>query len=86
MDEYLGLERKQPPQQEKWRVKKEISLGDAIAIVIAISAVLGSYARLDNRISLLEQSSGYTREAFMKIDAQLEKLSNKIDKLIERRP
>lgn len=70
--------------QEKWRVKKEISLGDVIAIVVAVAAVLGSYARLDNRISLLEQSSSFSQAAFSKLEAQIEKLSTKIDRLIER--
>lgn len=70
--------------QDKWRVKKEISLGDVIAIVVAVAAVLGSYARLDNRISLLEQSSSFSQAAFSKLEAQIEKLSAKIDRLIER--
>lgn len=71
-------------ERERWRVKKEISLGDMIAIVVAVAAVLGSYARLDNRISLLEQSNGYTQAAFAKLDASIEKLALKIDRLIER--
>lgn len=72
-------------EKERWRVKKEISLGDVIAIVVALTAMMGAYARLDNRISLLEQSNGYSQAAFAKIDAQLEKLSAKIDRLIERK-
>ena len=71
-------------EREKWRVKKEISLGDVIAIVVSITAILGAYARLDTRVSLLEQSSSYTKAAFDKIDASIEKLSAKIDRLIER--
>lgn len=72
------------PERERWRVKKEISLGDVIAIVIAIAAVLSSYAKLDNRISLLELSNGYTQAAFAKLDQNIEKISAKLDRLIER--
>jgi hypothetical protein len=70
--------------REKWHLKKEISLGDVIAIVISITAILGAYARLDTRVSLLEQSQNYTKAAFEKIDASIERLSSKIDRLIER--
>lgn len=71
-------------ERERWRVKKEISLGDMIAIVVSITAVLGAYARLDTRVSLLEQGQSYTRAAFDKIDASIERLATKIDRLIER--
>jgi len=71
-------------EREKWRVKKEVSLGDVIAIVVSITAVLGAYARLDTRVSLLEQGQSYTQAAFSKLDASIEKLSAKIDRLIER--
>ncbi len=71
-------------EKEKWRVKKEISLGDVVAIVVAITAVLASYASLSTRVSLLEQSDGYKQAAFAKLEASIEKLALKIDRLIER--
>lgn len=71
-------------EREKWRVKKEVSLGDVIAIVISIMAVLGSYVRLDTRVSLLEQGQSYTQAAFAKLDSSIERISAKIDRLIER--
>lgn len=71
-------------QRRKWRINREVSAGDLIAIVVSITAVLGAYARLDTRVSLLEQGSSYTQAAFAKLDASIEKLSAKIDRLIER--
>ena len=38
----------------KWKVKREISLGDLVAIAVAMGGVILAYGTLDKRISVLE--------------------------------
>jgi len=37
----------------KWKVKREISLGDLVAIAVAMGGVILAYGTLDKRISVL---------------------------------
>ncbi len=55
-------DRRLPPHKPAWGLKKEISVGDLVAIVSAVVAVLYSYSALDKRITLLEASLVTSRE------------------------
>lgn len=92
-EKYEGDERRAP---QRWRIKKEISLGDILAFVSAACAVLYAYFTLDLRITRLEDTKSVQSmtdirqdsEALRyqaRIDTQLEGINRKLDRLIERR-
>lgn len=56
---------------DTWSIKKEISLGDLIAIAIAIMAILTAYARLDNRVTAVEVSTSVQTQAIQSTMAEL---------------
>lgn len=41
--------------REGWRVRKEISLGDVLAIVVCLSTVAAAFYHHDTRIAILER-------------------------------
>jgi hypothetical protein len=43
-------------EENKWRIKKEVSLGDLIAFTSAVLAVLYAYFTLDKRITKVEDA------------------------------
>ena len=69
-----------------WRLKKEFSAGDAIAILVAAMSILSMYFKLDTRISLVENDSISRREAVQKIERRFEIIDMKLDRVIERLP
>ncbi len=82
--------------RRRWHVKKEISLGDIVAIASAVLAVLYAYTTLDKRISLLEvtqvgqqavdaKQDGDALRYQSRIDMQLAEINRKLDRLIEAR-
>ena len=94
---YNGDNRRAP---ERWRVKKEISLGDMIAFTSAAIAVVYAYSTLDSRLRLVEvaqiqmqaqqqrtderQDSDAIRYQ-VRIEAALLNLGGKLDRLLETR-
>jgi len=75
-------------QKEPWRFKKEISLADIITIVSAGAAVVYAYTTLDKRLAIIEAertTEKVTTTAFQnRIDARLDKMDEKLDRIIER--
>ena len=75
--------------KERWRVKKEVSLPDILSFVAACVAIVVAWTTLDKRLTVVEASvvrqedDGVRRQT--RIDFQLDKLSEKLDRLIERR-
>lgn len=78
-----------------WRVKREVSLGDIVAIVLAFAAATVAWANLNTRVSLLEQATITQKSNDERQDAEairyqqrigeeLEKLNRKLDRLLER--
>lgn len=75
-------------QKEPWRFKKEVSLADIITIVSAGAAVVYAYTTLDKRLAIIEAertTEKVTTTAFQnRIDARLDKMDEKLDRIIER--
>jgi hypothetical protein len=55
-------DRRVPAHKPAWGLKKEMSIGDLVAIASAVVAVLYSYSALDKRITLLEASITTTHQ------------------------
>lgn len=82
-------------EEIRWKIKKEISLGDLLAFISAATAVLYAYATLDKRLTLLEQTA-IVQTAIdrrqdddmvrgqARLDARLDGIDKKLDRLIER--
>jgi hypothetical protein len=86
-----------PKEQERrrWHFKKELSLGDLIAVAGAAASVLWAYTNLDKRMTLVEAALSVQRavdtrqddEAMRyqaRIDEALREINRKLDRLIER--
>jgi hypothetical protein len=89
-EKYDGEERR------RWHIKKEVSLGDLIAFASAALAVVYAYTTLDKRVSILEDADR-TRQIMedrksadfiryqQRIDTTLDRINDKLDRLIDRR-
>jgi hypothetical protein len=82
--------------RRRWHIKKEVSLGDIIAFVVAAVALAGAYATLDKRLALLEQAvvvqhvvdARQDEESLrfqQRVNEALSEANRKLDRLIERR-
>lgn len=88
----------QPPKDEsRWRIKREISIADILSFVSAGVAVIYAYSTLDKRMSLLEERQAEYQRVVKKqeeealrlqtrIDMRLDKLDEKMDRLLTQRP
>lgn len=71
-----------------WKFNKEVSLGDMVAIMIAIGGVFAAYFTLKSEIELLrarimvEESSHVTIKS--EIYERLNRIEDKLDRLVER--
>ena len=75
-----------PPTQDndRWHLKKEIQLGHLITtFTVAIAAVL-YINKIDQRVSVLEVQVSAQRDAATLLRGQLDKINDKLDRLIER--
>ena len=74
--------------RRKWSFSKEVSIGDAVGLAVAFTAVMLAYGALDRRIALLEQSqvtgSEYARTAISRMEESIAEMNRKLDRLIER--
>lgn len=79
-----------------WRIKKELSVGDIVAFFIAAMAVIAAYYSLDKRLALVETTqTNYAAEnktqdadrANLRSEmiSRLNRIDDKLDRLIERR-
>lgn len=78
---------------QRWRIKKEISIGDIVAFCSAALAVVYAYSTLDKRVTVLEAAAVAVRESVRERDAEqvryqarieesLRTLGNKLDRII----
>ena len=89
-DQWDGSDRR---NEQQWRIKKEISLGDLIAFTTAAFAVVYAYFTLDTRVKLVEQtlvvvSTDQRRQddertqIRQEVKIELRELNNKIDRIL----
>lgn len=80
----------QTRERGKWRLNREVSAGDLVAISVAVVAVLTSYFSLDKRVAVIETLSAQQQSAVsqtvQEIKHELRRLTDKIERLTERRP
>ena len=72
-------------ERRRWHLKKELSLGDLIAFVCAIGAVVIAYFTMDKRVAIVEAHAVTQGKETGQIVNQLQRLEDKLDRLIERR-
>lgn len=70
----MALERR----NQHWTIRKDISIGDLVALTIAIGAVAFAYFTLDKRLTVIEDWR-------MEVKDQLKDINRKLDVLIERK-
>lgn len=74
----------EPQQSERWHLKKEIQLGHLITtITVAISAIM-YINKIDQRVTVVEVQVAAQRDTSGVFRAQLDKINDKLDRLIER--
>lgn len=68
----------------KWHMKKEIQLGHLITTVtVAISCVV-YINKIEQRVAVMEAQMISQRESAILLRSQLDKINDKLDRLIER--
>ncbi len=91
-------EEKWPPEEHerrRWHFKKELSLGDLLAVAGAAASVLWAYVTLDTRLTRLETAMAFQKvvdtrqdEEALRYQARIEEamreINRKLDRLIER--
>jgi hypothetical protein len=78
-----------------WSINKEVSIGDLIAIIVALGAVLGAYVSIDRRVTVIETVQAQmittdsrieteTTQLRAEIKEDLKVIKEKLDRLFER--
>jgi len=79
----------QEAQRRKWRLNREISAGDLIAIAVAITAVMTTYFQLDKRVAVVEiisaQNNATLKHDVSEIKQDVRRLGDKIERYVEHR-
>jgi hypothetical protein len=71
-------------EPQRWHLKKEIQLGHLITtITVAVSAVF-YINKIEQRVAVVESQVIYQKETADVLRNQLEKINEKLDRLIER--
>jgi len=74
-------------KDDGWSIKKEFSIGDGIAILVAFLTIVSVYYKVDTRLIVLENDKQDRKEYFnryeAKSDDQFKEISRKLDKLTE---
>lgn len=74
--------------RRQWSFSKEISIGDTIGLITALTVVLISYGTLVTRVALVEQSmqeqKAIATEWRQRIETVVLEINRKLDRLIER--
>lgn len=70
-----------------WKLKKELSLGDLLAIAIALMSIVSVYFKVDTRLVILEDDRIERREAIARFETKAERkfelIDSKLDRLLE---
>lgn len=72
---------------EQWTIKREVSLGDLIAVVIAIGSVITAYMSLNARVMVVEATTAQTasdmRSTMNEIKVEIRRLTDRIERVME---
>ena len=79
-----GVDRREGQTGREWSFKKELSIGDLLAIGIALISIMSAYATLDRRVAVLEQQYEQQKTNDAEIKGRLSAIDAKLDRLIER--
>ena len=90
---FEGEDRREP---DRWRLKKEVSLGDLIAFTSAALAIAYAYSTLDSRLKVLERDNAAQQRTDERQDAEsiryqarieavLSNINAKLERLVERK-
>jgi hypothetical protein len=75
-------------QETKWHVSREISMGDLVAILTALIAVVVSYMQLDARVKVVEvitsQNSAQISTAVSEIKQDMRRIADRVERIVER--
>lgn len=73
----------------RWKLTKDVSVADILSILLAAVAVVTAWGLLDKRITVVEAAVIEMKLAKQiereELAARLDRLENKLDRLIERR-
>ena len=70
--------------EDHWTFKKEVSIGDLVAVCLSIGGVFTAYFTLRADIAVLQEHMVSQDMIKQSIDARLDRFENKLDRLIER--
>lgn len=69
---------------ERWHLKKEIQLGHLLTtFTVAVSCII-YVNKIEQRVAVVEAQVEAQREGVMLLRGQLDKINDKLDRLIER--
>lgn len=74
----------EPNDDNRWKIKREISLGDLVAIAVAIAGVVLAYGTLDKRVSVLEADAVNAAIALSDIRDTIREIDRKLTALLLR--
>ena len=73
----------------RWKLTKDVSVADILSILLAAVAVVTAWGMLDKRITVVEAAVIEMKMAKQiereELSSRLDRLENKLDRLIERR-
>ena len=72
------------PDRRKWHLERSVSVTHIITTLSMIAAMFFWAHRTDTRITVLEVEQAGAVKSMQRIEGQLEKLNDKLDRLIER--
>ena len=76
-------------EDQRWRLNKEVGVGDLVAISVAVAAVLVSYFSLDKRLAVIEisstQNSANISYTVAEIKSEIRRMADKLDRYTERK-
>jgi len=74
----------EPSSLQGWHLKKEIQLGHLITtLTVAISAIV-YVNKIEQRVAVVESQMLYQKETSTVLRSQLDRINDKLDRLIER--
>lgn len=74
-------------EQKHWEVKREISLGDLVAVAVALVSVIVTYMNLDARVRIVElvssQNTQQINTTVSEIKSDMRRLADRVEKIVD---